>query len=117
MASGSWDRTVKLWDPATGAVRRTFKGHSSKILAVAFSPDGRLVASGSRDRTVKLWDFETGVVRRTLEGHSSSVGPVAFSPDGRLVASGSGDKTVRLLELYIRSRPAKLRSFLYIGRF
>ena len=96
VASGSGDETVKLWDPATGAVRRTLEGHSGRVWAVAFSPDGRLVASGSGDETVKLWDPATGAVRRTLEGHSEGVWAVAFSPDGRLVASGSGDETVKL---------------------
>jgi nucleoside phosphorylase/roadblock/LC7 domain-containing protein len=96
VASASRDKTVRLWDSATGGVRRTLKGHLDDFFAVAFSPDGKLVASASRDKTVRLWDSATGAVRRTLEGHSGWVKAVAFSPDGKLVASASYDETVRL---------------------
>ncbi|PYH28219.1 NACHT and WD40 domain protein [Aspergillus neoniger CBS 115656] len=96
LASGSWDDTIKLWDPATGVEQRTLTGHSSLIFSVAFSPDGRTLASGSRDHTIKLWNPVTGVEQRTLTGHSSTVFSVAFSPDGRTLASGSDDKTIKL---------------------
>ncbi|KAF7170941.1 hypothetical protein CNMCM6106_005492 [Aspergillus hiratsukae] len=96
LASGSDDKTVRLWDTVTGGLQQTLEGHSGSVQSVAFSPDGRLLASGSDDKTVRLWDTATGGLQQTLKGHSGLVWSVAFSPDGRLLASSSSDETVRL---------------------
>jgi WD40 repeat protein len=60
LASGSYDKTVNLWDVATGKAVATLKGHSEMVWAVAFSPDGNFLATASKDKSVKLWDMRTG---------------------------------------------------------
>ena len=55
LATASWDKTVKLWDAATGAERTTFVGHGGVVSSVAYSPRGDLLASTSWDKTARLW--------------------------------------------------------------
>jgi len=99
VASGSDDKTVKLWRLDTGQEMFSLRGHSgllAGVKAVAFSPDGDILASASDDTTICLWEVRTGKQLRVLQGHTKSVRAIAFSPDGTMLASGSTDTTVRL---------------------
>ncbi|KZS89491.1 hypothetical protein SISNIDRAFT_398115, partial [Sistotremastrum niveocremeum HHB9708] len=96
VVSGSDDKTVRIWDAATGAEVHKMEGHTSSVYSVAFSPNGTHVVSGSYDKTVRIWDAATGAEVHQMKGHTSDVRSVAFSPDGTHVVSGSDDKTVRL---------------------
>jgi hypothetical protein len=96
LASGSGDKTIKLWNAQTGTELRTLSGHSQQVRSVVFSPDGTRLASGSGDQTIKLWDTQIGSELCTLAGHSHQVHAVVFSPDGSRLASGSEDKTIKL---------------------
>lgn len=69
LASGSKDKTVRLWDVATGRDLLTLRGHSDEVLAVAWSSDGKRVASGANDQTLRIWDASTGEQLHVLEGH------------------------------------------------
>ena len=96
VASASRDKTVRLWDAATGSALQTLEGHSDWVSDVAFSPDGKLVASASRDKTVRLWDAATGALLQTLEGHIA-VRPLSFSSDGQYLNTGGGQLAIRSL--------------------
>jgi WD40 repeat protein len=70
LATGSYDRTVKLWEVPTGKELGTLKGHGNIIRAVTYSHDGRTIASGCYDQTVKIWDVAGQKELLTLETHA-----------------------------------------------
>ena len=82
LASGSNDKTIRLWDLEFQKETTTLTGHSRSVLSVAFSPDGKALASGSWDNTIRLWDMEYQKEKATLKGHSEPVTSVIFSPEG-----------------------------------
>ncbi|KAL0944678.1 g-protein beta wd-40 repeats containing [Colletotrichum truncatum] len=86
VASASSDKTVRLWDAATGAHQQTFEGHEDVVNSVVFLPDGQVVASGSKYGKVQLWDIATGTHKQTLGDHKSRVSARTFSPDSHVVA-------------------------------
>ena len=107
LASGSRDRTVRLWDANRDVLVRTLKGHTHWIESVSFSPDGVTLASGGSDDTVRLWDAATGDLLGTFKGHTSEVTSVAFHPDGSGLASGSLDGTILLWDMTPYTNPGE----------
>jgi len=81
-----------LFAGATGQLRASLKGHTGRIVSVAFFQDGRTLATGSRDGTVKLWDVATGQERITINGQYHA----ALAPDGQTMATISLDGSVKL---------------------
>jgi WD40 repeat protein len=78
---------------------RVLAGHTEAVLAVAFSPDGKLVASGSFDRSIRVHDAASGMSQKVLKGHAGPVVAVAFSPDATKIASASIDGHLKLWDL------------------
>lgn len=104
--SGSGDKTLRLWDIASGKCLRVMSGHAGGVTSIAFSPDGACCISGSDDKTVRLWEVATGKCFMTIEGHQGTVNVVAFYPSyprSFAAISGSFDKTVRIWNLYTGS--------------
>lgn len=98
-ATGSDDRTIKIWRLSDRKPLRTLAGHLDWIYSVDISSDGRTLVSGAKDNIIKVWNLETGSEIRSVEGHKSYVNSVAVSPNGQVVVSGSYDKTIKILNL------------------
>lgn len=78
IATGSSDKTVRLWDVQSGECVRIFIGHRSMVLCLAMSPDGRYMASGDEDGAIMMWDLSSGRCVTPLMGHTSCVWTLAF---------------------------------------
>jgi WD40 repeat protein len=119
IGTGGSDRMARLWDISLkrsapegavplGTVVREFEGHSGRIGAVAFSPDGALFATGSTDLTARVWQVDDGSAVTTLPGHENYVTGVEFRPDGKLIATASRDRRARIFD----ARSSTLRATL-----
>ncbi|GAB1541611.1 hypothetical protein NUACC21_42820 [Scytonema sp. NUACC21] len=97
--SASDDKTLKIWNLATGEVEKTLTGHKYCIRTVAITPDGKLVVSASLDKTLKVWDLVQAREIYTLRGHTNSITAIAITPDGKQVVSASQDNTLKVWNL------------------
>lgn len=111
IASGGFDRKLTSWrldkkhllhtylDRALSFKSGSACSHLGAIEAIAYSPDGKIVASASADKTIKIWNIYNGECKTTLAMHEASVLCLAISPDGQFLASGSADNTIGIWSL------------------
>ncbi len=118
IATASWDRTVRVWDPATGQLIQTLRGAAGALTCVAIAPDGRVAASG-RDRSITIWDA-FGKAIQTLGGHQRNVTTLSYSHDGRWLASAGEDGEVIVRDATtnrVTEAGLKMRVFAYSMAF
>ncbi|CAN8070110.1 unnamed protein product [Agarophyton chilense] len=96
IASGSQDRSIKLWDPSNGKLLRKCVGHRRGVWAVQFSTVDRILASCSGDSTVRLWNVADGSCLRTLQGHLAGVLKANFISSGTQLASVGADGLLKV---------------------
>jgi len=104
--TGSYDKTLNLFDTNTGQVVKTFTGHSSAVSRALFNPHGNLIVSGSKDCTIRFWDIVSGACVNTLSSHLGEVTSVELNRQGQYLLSSSKDNSNRLWDVRM-SRPIK----------
>ena len=99
LASGSADKTVRVWNLDTLDLKRSYRGPRDFVTSVAFSNSGKLLAAGALDGRIQVWSVLSSRRLRALSGHRGRVADIAFSPSGDQLASAGEDGTVRLWDL------------------
>lgn len=102
-ASGAGDRTIKIWNLATGSLRLTLTGHISTVRGLAVSPRHPYLFSCGEDKMVKCWDLETNKVIRSYHGHLSGVYTLALHPKLDVLVTGGRDAVARVWDMRTRS--------------
>ena len=138
IVTASVDKTVRLWDAASGKTLAVLEGHCSSggisapqecfVFSAAFSPDGLRVVTASGDRRAWLWEVATGKVIAALDGHcppGSDAGTfglgcvvhsAAFSPDGSRIVTASSDGTARVWDAISGKAVSIIEAYCPIGR-
>ncbi|KAH7326705.1 WD40-repeat-containing domain protein [Stachybotrys elegans] len=102
-ASGAGDRTIKIWDLASGSLRLTLTGHISTVRGLAVSPRHPYLFSCGEDKMVKCWDLETNKVIRHYHGHLSGVYTLSLHPELDLLVTGGRDGVARVWDMRTRT--------------
>lgn len=87
----------EVWEDPRRQLHFTLKGHTDKIKALAFTPNGKMIASGSDDETIRLWDTSTGT--QMLSFTSGKTNALAFSMDGKILASINNSVSIQLWDV------------------
>ena len=107
LASGSDDKTIRLWETSTGT--EILNMPSGKIHALAFSIDGKILASINSAFSIQLWDVATGSELTSIAGQNDYGNVLAFSADSKILACGSRDGTIRLWDVVTGNKLSTLK--------
>jgi len=108
VATGSRDKTIKIWDALRGQCLWTFVGHDNWVRALAFHPSGKYLLSAADDRSIRIWDLKNGrCMKKIIDAHNHFISCMAWAPQGaadeggeprtvNALATGSSDMTVKV---------------------
>ncbi|CUG93854.1 WD40 repeat-containing protein, putative [Bodo saltans] len=107
--TASRDRSVRVWNTATGTCTTMRGGHNGFVLSCDFSPNGTYIVSSADDCSIKVWNVSTGAKTLSLKGHDDKVYCVQYNATGAYIVSGSCDRTVRVWNADSGTRQATLK--------